>query len=619
MNELNRQQRRTRRLVLSSIVIFMMLLLLIGFFRIQVSGGDKYYEISLDNSVRSLTQYPVRGAMRDVHGRILVDNRPSFFVAVIPRQLTKSTIDTLARIISEDPAYIREKISGRHTYRPVFIQKDLEYSVIAELEERRLELPGVLVDVESKRYYPDGINSPHVFGYVGEVDKNEAQRNVELEAGELIGKKGLEKEYDTSLRGTKGVYFSRVDAEGRDLGIISADRNIESIEGMDLYLTIDFSFQQFAESLMVDKRGAIVAIDTRNGRIIGFVSKPDYDPRLLSGRISSEVWAKLQGDTAHPLYSRTIQSVYPPGSTYKLIAAIAALEEGVITPRWTVTCPGYFRLGRKIIHCWNAKGHGKINIEQAIKGSCNVFFIQLGLKIGLDTWTKYSKLFLFGQRTNIDLPNESRGLVPTYDYYMKVYGPNGWTKGNLANLAIGQGELLTTPLQMAQFAMILANRGVVHRPHIANYLYNKASGSRHFFPTQTDYIRGISDEVYDLVRSAMRDVVAGGTGWRGAVPGIEVAGKTGTSQNPHGDAHAWFIAFAPYEDPVIAIAVIVENGGGGGAVAAPIASKCMEKYFYDRLLPRAVAKKDTTVPDSLENTIPMDLENFDRLQIGISH
>jgi penicillin-binding protein 2 len=201
---------------------------------------------------------------------------------------------------------------------------------------------------------------------------------------------------------------------------------------------------------------------------------------------------------------------------------------------------------------------------------------------------------------------------------MKAYGPNGWTKGNLANLAIGQGELLTTPLQMALFTMIIANKGVLHRPHIANYMYNVTTGARHFFPIETDYVQGVSDEVYDLIREAMRTVVAGGTGWRGSVPGIEVAGKTGTSQNPHGEDHAWFIGFAPFKDPVIAIAVLVENGGGGGAVAAPIASMCMEKFFYNRLLPRAVAKKDSSAADSLNNIIPMDLENFDRLRVGIS-
>lgn len=615
MNELSRQQRKARQLVFNLAVILFFLILYIGFFRIQVAGSEKYYEISLDNSVRQLTQYPVRGTIRDINGQILVDDRPSFFVSVIPRQLTNKTIDTLASIILEDPQLIRDKIRGRNTYRPVFIKKDLEYRIIAELEERRLDLPGVLVEVESKRYYPDGVYSPHIFGYVGEVDRTEAEKNSDLEAGELIGKKGLEREYDNSLRGTKGVYFASVDAEGRDLGMINPDRNIEAISGADLYLTLDYSYQQFAESLMVDKRGAIVALDPRNGRVIAFVSKPDYDPRLLSGKISEEVWSKLQGDTAHPLYSRGIQSVYPPGSTYKIVAAIAALQEGIITPKWTAYCPGWFKLGRKTIHCWNAKGHGKINIRQAIIRSCNVFFYQLGLKIGIETWAKYSKLFLFGDRTGIDLPNESKGLVPTYDYYIKKYGPNGWTKGNLANLAIGQGELLTTPLQMAQLAMFIANRGVVHRPHIAHYLYDKNNNERLFFPIETNYIQGISEEVYDLIREAMRDVVSKGTGWTGRVPGIEVAGKTGTAQNPHGDDHAWFIAFAPYEDPVIALAVIVENGGGGSAVAAPIASKCMEKFFYDRLLPRTYAKKDTTVLDSLPT---IQLEDVDRLRIGIS-
>lgn len=618
MNELSRQQRKARRLVFNISVVFVFVILYIGFFRIQVAGGEKYYEISLDNSVRQLVQYPVRGTIRDINGQILVDDRPSFFVAVIPRQLTYKTIDTLARIISVDPELIREKIRGRRTYRPVYIKKDLKYAVIAELEERRLDLPGVLVEVESKRFYPEGVYSPHIFGYIGEVDKSEAEKNSDLEAGELIGKKGLEKKYDTSLRGTKGVYFVRVDAEGRDLGIINPDRNIEAISGMDLYLTLDYSFQQFAESLMVDKRGAIVALDPRNGRVIAFVSKPDYDPRLLSGKISKEVWSKLQSDTTHPLYSRGIQSVYPPGSTYKLVAVIAALQEGIITPKWTAYCPGYFKLGRKTIHCWNAKGHGNIQLREAIIKSCNVFFYQLGLKIGIEVWAKYSMMFLFGQPTGIDLPNESRGLVPTYDYYIKKYGPNGWTRGNLANLAIGQGELLTTPLQMAQFAMFIANKGVVHRPHLAHYLYNKDTQKRLFFPTETNYIKGISDDVYDFIREGMKQVVAKGTGWLGSIPGIEVAGKTGTAQNPHGEDHAWFIAFAPYDDPVIALAVIVENGGGGGVVAAPIARKCMEKFFYDRLLPRTYAIKDTIRLDSLQNLPPIDIEEVDRLRIGRS-
>lgn len=616
MNELTRQQLKQRKIIFNIFVIGLFLVLFYGFFTIQVAGRDKYYEIALDNSVRELIQHPVRGTIRDRNEKILVDNRPSFVVSVIPRQLSAEKLEDLAQIINEDPEYIREKIRGRHTFLPVIIKRDLNYQTIVKLEENRLNLPGVLVELESKRFYVDGVLSPHIFGYVGEVTQVEASRNKDFLPGEMIGKSGLELKYDTNLRGVKGVHFVKVDAEGRDLGMINLERNIDPIPGMDLYLTLDYSFQQFAESLMVDKRGAIVALDPRNGNILAFVSKPDYDPRQLAGRIAPEIWYKLQSDTSHPLYNRVTQSKYPPGSTYKLVAAIAALQEGIITTKWKAYCPGYFRLGRKVIHCWNTKGHGELTILPAIKHSCNVFFYKLGLKIGLETWAEYSQKFFFGQPTGIDLPNESAGLVPTVEYFNNRYGPNGWTKGNLANLAIGQGELLTTPLQMAQFAMILASKGVVHNPHIADYLYDAQHDERIYFPSKINYVQGISDEVYDLIREGMLNVVHGGTGWRASVYGIRVAGKTGTAQNPHGEDHAWFIAFAPYENPVIALAVIIENAGGGGAIAAPLAGLCMEKFFYDRILPRRVAMKDTIQVDSLESAIRIKVDAIPSLEIS---
>ena len=453
---------------------------------------------------------------------------------------------------------------------------------------------------------------------MGEVTPKEAEKRHEFDPGEVIGKSGLEYTYDANLRGVKGMQFVQVDAEGRDLGLFGADRNIDAKPGMDLYLTLDYKFQQFAESLMVDKRGAIVALDTRNGGVLAFVSKPDYDPRIMTGKISSKVWTKLQSDTSHPLYNRVIQSRYPPGSTYKLVAVLAALQEGIITPRWKAFCPGYFKLGRKTIHCWKAGGHGEIELLQAIKGSCNVYFYKLGLKIGLETWSEYSKKFFFGKPTGIDLPNESSGLVPTVEYFNRVFGEGGWTRGNLANLAIGQGELLTTPLQMAQLAMIIATRGVVHTPHFAAFLYDKVNDKEILFPVKTNYVQGISADIYDIAREGMRQVVDGGTGWRAAVPGIEVAGKTGTSQNPHGEPHAWFIGFAPYENPVIAIAVLIENGGGGGAFAAPLAELCLEKYFHGRILPRrAPVKKDTTLTDTLSTIIELDVMDVPRLEITI--
>jgi penicillin-binding protein 2 len=616
MKEFTRNQLRQKKSIATIIVVCIFVILFSGFFQIQVSGAEKYYEMSLSNSVRQLTQYPPRGVIHDINGQIIVDNRPSFFISVIPRTISGKTIHSLSKIIDQKPEDIRTKIKGRNTFRPVIIKKDLKYETVVNLEENRLELPGVLLEVESKRFFPPGVFSPHIFGYVGEVTQAEADRRREFEPGEMIGKSGLEYAYDASLRGAKGLQFVRVDAEGRDLGLFGADRNITAKPGMDLYLTMDYNFQQFAESLMVDKRGAIVALDTRSGGVLAFVSKPDYDPRILTGKISADVWTQLQNDTLHPLYNRVIQSRYPPGSTYKLVAAIAALQEDIITPRWKAYCPGYFRLGRKTIHCWNAEGHGEIDLLQAIKGSCNVYFYQLGLKIGLETWSEYSKRFYFGQPTGIDVPNESSGLVPTVDYFNRVYGENGWTKGNLANLAIGQGELLTTPLQMAQFAMIMANRGVIHSPHFAAFLYDRVNDKEIRFPVKTKYVQGISADIYDVARQGMRMVVDGGTGWRASVPQIEVAGKTGTSQNPHGEPHAWFIGFAPYENPVIAIAVIIENGGGGGAFAAPLAELCLEKYFHGRILPRrAAAKQDTMLTDTLRTIIELDVSDVSRMEI----
>jgi penicillin-binding protein 2 len=616
MKEFTRNQLSQRKLIAIILVFILFLILFSGFFQIQLTGADKYYEISYRNSVRQLTQYPSRGVIHDVNGQIVVDNRPSFFISVIPRSISGKTIQRLAKIINEEPDLIREKIRGRNSFRPVIVKKDLKYETVVELEENRLELPGVLLEVEGKRFFPPSVFSPHIFGYVGEVTQAEAEKRRDFESGEMVGKAGLEYSYDASLRGVKGMQFVQVDAEGRDLGLFGMDRNIDTQPGKDLYMTLDYNFQQFAESLMVDKRGAIVALDTRSGGVLAFVSKPDYDPRILTGKISSDVWTELQSDTSHPLYNRVIQSRYPPGSTYKLVAAIAALQEGIITPSWSVYCPGYFRLGRKTIHCWNEGGHGEIDLLQAIKGSCNVYFYQLGLKIGLETWSEYSKRFFFGIPTGIDLPSESSGLVPTVEYFDRVYGEGGWTKGNLANLAIGQGELLTTPLQMAQFAMILATKGIVHSPHFASFLYDKLNEKEIPFLVKTKSVKGVSAEVYDIIRQGMRQVVDGGTGWRASVPGIEVAGKTGTSQNPHGEPHAWFIGFAPYENPAIAIAVIIENGGGGGAFAAPLAELCLEKYFHGRILPRAApAKKDTSIIDTLSTIIELDVMDVQRLEV----
>jgi penicillin-binding protein 2 len=545
----------------------------------------------------------------DSDDKILVDNRSSFSIAIIPKVINEADLQDLCEFLQVDYEEAQKKIQKQYGFRPIIIARDVSNATLIAIEERRQDLPGVITVVTSKRFYPDKVFSPHIFGTIGEINPVERITNPEYEQGEMIGKSGLEKRYEKELRGTKGSQFLLVDASGRELRDYDSYQDISPIHGSDHYLKMNYRHQQIAESLMTDYRGAIIAIDVRDGGILAMASKPDYDPRLLTGKIEEDIWNQLQTDESRPLFSRAIQSGYPPGSTYKLVAAIAALQDKIITPSWKATCPGYFKLGRKTINCWNAKGHGKLDLYGAIKNSCNVYFYQLGLKIGLDTWAKYSKMFKFGSMTMVDLTNENKGLVPTVDYFNRVFGENGWTRGNLANLAIGQGELLTTPIQLAQFTMILANKGVYYKPHFVDHVYNYSTREEIKFPIQTEYIRGIDDEVYDIVREAMRMVCDGGTGWLGKVPGIETAGKTGSAQNPHGPTHAWFIGFAPFDKPEIAIAVIVENGGGGGAIAAPIARKFMEYYFFGKMIPRPVYKDKTEELPSVETMFnPIDIE-----------
>jgi penicillin-binding protein 2 len=616
MKEFDKNRINTNKMILTIIVLLVFLFLLSGFLRLQVVNRDLYVQKSIDNSIRKIQIYPVRGLLLDSENRILVDNRSSFSIAVIPKVIDRTKLKELCDFLQVDYNETKEKIQKQFGFRPVIVARDVSNEMLIAVEERRQELPGVITVATSKRYYPKDVNSPHIFGSIGEI--NQAERSIypEYDQGDMIGKSGLERRYEKELQGSKGSQFLVVDASGRQLKKYESYQDIPPIHGSDHYLKMNYRHQQVAESLMTDHRGALVAIDVRDGGILAMVSKPDYDPRLLTGKIEEDVWNDLQNDESRPLFSRAIQSGYPPGSTYKLVAAIAALQEGIIKPSWKATCPGYFKLGRKTINCWKSGGHGTLDLYGAIKNSCNVYFYQLGLKIGLDTWSKYSKMFGFGSVTGVDLTNENNGLVPTVDYFNRIYGESGWTKGNLANLAIGQGELLTTPIQMAQFAMIVANKGVYYKPHFVDHVYNYSTHEVTKFPVQTEYIHGIDDDVYNVVRESMRMVCDGGTGWLGKVPGIETAGKTGSAQNPHGATHAWFIGFAPYDMPEIAIAVIVENGGGGGAVAAPIARKFMETYFFGKLIPRHIVKADTTELPAVDTmTNPIEIETIQPMPI----
>jgi penicillin-binding protein 2 len=563
--------------LVSSLIV---IVLAARFFSLQIISGELYQQQSLENSVKIETKFPVRGNIYDRNGKLIADNRPAFSVYLVRSRTNSQTIKFVSSILNIDKDEIQEKLKQGGPFQPVKIARHVNQVTLTTLQENILDLPGLEWKVEPKRHYVYSRAFSHVLGTLGEIDEDELDKNSEYEPGDVVGKKGVEKKLDQQLRGKKGYEFVKVDALGRVVEKVNQKKSSLPYPGKDLYLTIDSRLQKCADSLFAGYRGALVAIDVRNGEILTMLSNPNYDLNIFAGPVNSKIWNDLISDSLNPLYDRATQSTYPPGSTYKLVAAIAALNEHIITPHWSVNCPGYYKIGRRVVHCWKATGHGTLDLTGAIRNSCNVYFYRLGLEIGLDVWTKYSKLFGFGSQTKVELANEKEGLVPSKDYYERVYGIRNITAGLVANLAIGQGELLVTPIQMAQFAMILANEGVYYRPHLIHKLLDKVTKTEESPQISEKKIDSIEPEVFEIIKKAMGEVVAEGTGVRARIIGVKVAGKTGTAQNPHGDSHSWFICFAPYDNPEIAVSVIAENAGGGSAVAAPIAGNYLRRYFY---------------------------------------
>lgn len=571
-----------RRIWFYSLIIVFFLFLVGGFYHLQIQQQDIYQEQSLKNSVKVETQVPVRGLIYDRNRTLIADNRPSFSVYVVPAEIKnrEETVSFLGSVLGLDQQKILGKFRRARRFQPLKIARYVDPEALAILQENKRRLPGVEWRVEPRRNYKFDKAFAHVLGTLGEVTENELNGESQYEAGDVVGKKGIEKALDGYLRGHKGFSYIKVDALGRTVAKVTSEKNSDPYPGHDLYLTIDSRLQLYADSLFAENTGALIAVDVRTGEILTLLSKPDYDLNLFTEAVEVDVWNGLMSDAMKPLFDRAAQATYPPGSTYKMIAAIAALNENIVSPQWSVFCPGFFRIGRRTIRCWKAGGHGEVNLRAAIRGSCNVYFYQLGLKIGIDHWNYYSRLFDFGKSTNVELDSEKRGLVPSRAYYDRIYGDGRWTSGMLANIAIGQGELLVTPLQMAKFTMALANHGVWHQPHLTLRLYDKIKQQPIELKYETHKIKGIRPEIFEFINEGMFEVVQNGTGGRASIYGINGAGKTGTAQNPHGDSHAWYIGYAPYENPEIAIVVLLENAGSGGIFAAPIAGKYLRRYFY---------------------------------------
>lgn len=572
----------------SFFLIVLFLILIARFFYLQIYKRAQYFRASEKNRIREEVIEPTRGLICDRNGEVLVDNHPSYSVYAIPFEVNEadSVLELAGQILNMKTTEINTIIERGRTglFTPVKLKRQIDFEMLTNIEEQRLDLPGIVYQIEPKRYYPSGVCAPHIFGYLGEINKQELNQ-VEYEGfrlGDIVGKKGLEKYYEKELRGLRGYQYIEVDALGREIRKLKDRPEILPLPGKNLHLTMDADLQRLLEANMDTLRGGAVVVDCTNGAVLALVSKPNYDPEIFTKPISPEIWQNLVNDPDKPLYDRMVQSLYPPGSAFKVVLAAAAVELGKIQPDWKSFCPGYTWLGNRRYDCWNLRGHGELDLLEAIEQSCNVYFYKLGLKVGLDNLAKFSQIFLFGKSTDIDLIAEKSGLVPDRDYLDQKYGKDRWSKGLILNLAIGQGDLLVTPLQMGRLAMIIANEGVYYPLRLLNYLEDPIDGTRTRASIDSNKITGVSQETFKILKQGMIRVSHGehGTGRAAAYRDITVAGKTGTAENPHGEDHAWFIGFAPADNPKIAFCIFVENGGSGGKVAAPIARLIIKNYFY---------------------------------------
>ncbi len=604
--------------IVSGFVIAAFSVLFGRLYYLQVVNYQQLGSISTTNSIRRIWVQPPRGRMIDRNGVVIVDNQPLYTLKIIPSEFKKNQTNFLAWLMNkpkEEVAEIIRKSTAFNKYSASILSRNLDAVAIARVSENLWQLPGILIETDNKRLYPDSLFGSHLFGYLRSIPKHKLEELADqgYTQDDKIGYSGLEQFYEEELKGQKGTRFEMVTPLGKEAGKYDGGKSdIPSIKGDDLYLSIDAGLQQLAEQLLrkTGHSGAVVAIDPSTGGILALASAPDYDLDIFNGSTDRKGWNEVLTSPQKPLFNRTVQAVYPPGSIYKMILAMAALEGKTMDPAKKILDNGAFVFGNRRFLSNEGRGHGWVDMREAITVSSNVYFYNLIFNVGFEDWTKYGAMFGFGNKTGIDIPGERSGLLPSNEYYDKRYGKNKWTKGYLVSLAIGQGELGTTPVQLAAYAAAIANKGTLFQPHIVNGYRDTATGK--YF--QYDYDKQqlpVSPSTFNLIYDGMTGVVERGTGTLAKVPGVTIAGKTGTAQNPHGRDHAWFIAFAPAENPKIAMAVLVENAGFGGAISAPIARELIRYYVKGETLPVAPPQKGTTPsssplqqPDSTKKMAP---------------
>lgn len=583
-----------RKYIIQALIILFGVLYVGRLFYLQIWDNSLQMQAS---DVGKRTIFPARGLIFDRNDKLIVGNKPIYDLLVVQRQVGEMDTARFCQLLGINDSTFKaqfEKLQAepwRYSSRkPEPFLTQIDYETFARLEEHLHEFPGFYPQVKMVRTYPYG-SAAHVVGDIGEVDKRERERYGYYDLGEYIGKSGLELYYEEALRGSKGVNYYLKDNIGRDLGSFQGGAFDTLPEaGQNLFTTLDIELQQYGERLMQNKRGSIVAIEPATGEVLAFISSPAYDPNLLVGRQRGRNFVALTQDTNKPLLNRPLTALYPPGSTFKPVMGLISIEEGAIPIETYFPCSGGYRYPGGLLGC---HGHVPIhNFNQAIQHSCNAWFCNSLAKLlemeqyadeteAVNEWAEYLKQFKMGVPTNIDLPGEKKGNVPTGDSYDKLYEGWRWKAATVISIAIGQGEILTTPLQIANLYAILANGGTFYSPHLAKAFEGDSVLLTEYRESQKV---GIDEHLFAYIKEGMENVVEAGTARLAQIDSISVCGKTGTAENPHGEDHSIFAAFAPREDPKIAIAVVVENSGFGGTWAAPIASLMIE-YYIKRKIP----------------------------------
>ena len=555
-------------------------IIILSFFRTQILGHGKYQLQSETNRLRPIPLPAPRGIIYDRNGRVLAENVPGYTVSLLPGpeanlRSTLARIATIANIDSIEIARVLQR-ARKAPYQPALVLGDAPFSVISALEERRVAIPGLLIQAEPKRSYPDTAVVAHLIGYVGEVTEGEraTKRFAQVRLGGLVGKDGLEREYDDTLRGSEGVRFVEVSARGQMVREAEAAANLAPVAGIDLHTTIDLDLQNYISSIFPPgQRGAVMALNPNTGEVLALFSAPGFDPNAFVGGISAPYWRSLNESAARPLLDRAIQARYPPGSTWKLAVAAMALKRGIVGPRsrMPIPCRGGLQYGNRFFRCWDPHGHGDLTLTEAIAQSCDVYFYQLGIKLGVSSLLEDANAWGFRGRTGIDLPGEIPSEFPTGpEYYDRLYGPRRWTSAVALNLAIGQGENAQTLVQMMRLYQQLASDGRMRPP----FVVRPAAPSRAIESATLD----ITADQLATLRRAMIAVVEQGTARGSRLAALTIAGKTGTAQNSHGADHGWFIGFAPAEKPEIVVGAIIEFAQHGTAVA-PLVARTIAHYL----------------------------------------